>query len=259
MYLIDTHTHLYHKQFDGDRSEIIKHAIQLGVKKFFLPNIDTDSISGMQALTQEFPSVCYAMYGLHPGNLEDNYQEQLNSIHEILLKNKETAIAVGEIGLDLFWRKDNLPQQLDAFEQQINWALELNLPIVIHSRDALVECLELVEKYSSKGLRGVFHCFGGSVEEANRIFNAGFYVGIGGTSTYKTSTLADVLRVINRERVILETDAPFLPPVPHRGKRNEPSFLPLVANLISACWGLTVRETAEITTSNALTLFDRAN
>lgn len=251
MLLTDTHTHLYSKSFDTDRDEMIQRAIAAGVELLLLPNIDKDSIEPMLELADTYPEHCLPMMGLHPGSVEDDYLDQLD-LHRSWL-DKRPFIAVGEIGIDLYWRQDNLKAQETAFLTQVSWAIDLDLPIVIHSRESCSLILDLLEGID---VRGVFHCFTGTAEEAKRITDKGMYLGIGGVITYKTNeTLREVIKHVPLEMILLETDSPYLPPVPYRGKRNESSYLPLVAEQLCSLYGKGMQEVAEITTTNAKTLF----
>jgi TatD DNase family protein len=254
MVLIDTHTHLFSTEFDKDRAEAIQRAVSEGVRKLFLPNIDSSSVTGMLELEREFPDNCFAMMGLHPCSVGKEYGMELKRVEEWLMKRPFRA--VGEIGMDYHWDKTFIIEQKAAFEKQIDLAKMHNLPIVIHQRDCFEEVLEIVQRKNDPGLKGVFHCFTGSVEQANSIISlGGFKMGIGGTLTYKNSSLPDVLKQINPEHIVLETDSPYLPPVPHRGKRNESSFIILVAQKLAGIMGITLEEVAEITTRNAEEIF----
>lgn len=258
MALIDTHTHLFAEEFDADRSEVVQRAISAGVDKFFLPNIDSGSIAGMLALEKQFPDNCYAMMGLHPCSVNDQYEAELKIIEEWFYKRRFSA--VGEIGMDYHWDKTHIPQQKEAFARQIDLARKYNVPIVIHQRECFEDLFEIVKSKNSEHLRGVFHCFTGTLEEANRIISLhGFKIGIGGAVTYKNSKLPDVLKEIDLKHIVLETDSPYLPPVPHRGKRNESSFITLVAQKVAESKGISVEVVAEITTRNAEEIFNVQN
>ncbi len=251
MSLIDTHTHLYSEQFNDDRHAMVQRALASGVELLLMPNIDLDSVGPMHALEDAFPTALRSMMGLHPGSVEADWQEVLDLLHPWF--NKRSYIAVGEIGIDLYWRQDNLPEQEQAFLQQVQWSLELDLPVVIHSRES---CSLILDLLADLPVRGVFHCFTGSLEEAARIVNRGMYVGIGGVLSYKANqALRDVFANIDRSRVLLETDAPYLAPVPYRGKRNESAYLNQVAETLAACWQVSVAEVAGITSENARQLF----
>ncbi len=255
MMFIDTHAHLYAKEFDEDRHAMLQIAINVGVEKFFLPNIDEDSIEGMHQLCKDFPNQCYPMMGLHPCSVAANYKEQLATIKEAF--NPNFHIGIGEIGIDLYWDKSLLKEQLEAFEEQIKWAKELRLPIVIHARDSFDEIFEVVDGLNDENLRGIFHCFTGNEAQANKILGyGGFKLGVGGVVTFKNSGLAEVLKNIPLSELVLETDSPYLAPVPKRGKRNESSYIPLIAAKLSEVYECSLKEIATTTTNNALTLFN---
>lgn len=254
MYFIDTHTHLYSTEFDSDRTEMVENAIKAGVKKLLLPNIDVASIEPMYRLCEEFPQNCFPMMGLHPGYVNENWEQDLLIIRKALDENKH--IAIGEIGMDLYWDKTFIEEQKKAFRIQIEWAKELNLPIVIHARDAFDEIFEILDELNDAALTGVFHCFTGTLEQAQKINSyGGFYLGIGGVLTYKKSDLPSVLTEIPLEQIIVETDAPYLPPTPHRGKRNESKFLLHVAEKVAEVKNCSLLEVARITSENAEKLF----
>ena len=254
MTLTDTHTHLFAEEFDSDRKEVVQRAILAGVNKLFLPNIDSSSIQSMLDLEKQFPENCFAMMGLHPCSVKENYLEELKIIEDWFLKRKFSA--VGEIGMDYHWDKTFIPQQKDAFSKQIDLAKKYNLPIVIHQRECFDDVFEIVKSKNGNNLKGIFHCFTGTIEEANRIISlGGFKMGIGGAVTYKNSKLPEVLKQIDLKHIVLETDSPYLTPVPHRGKRNESSFIIFVAQKIAEVKGITVEEVAKITTKNAEDIF----
>jgi TatD DNase family protein len=252
MNIIDTHTHLYLEDFQADIDDVLSRAKEEGVIRFYLPNIDSSSVDDLLNL-EEKHSECIAMMGLHPCSVKENVAEELKLVEEWL--RKRPFAAVGEIGLDYYWDKSFITEQKDAFRKQINWALELNLPIVIHSRDSMQDCIEIVREYQNGNLRGIFHCFGGSADEAKQIMDLGFLMGIGGVVTYKKSGLAEVLPSISLEYLVLETDAPYLTPVPFRGKRNEPSYLKYVVTKMAEAMNIPVEEIAAQTTRNAQKLF----
>lgn len=256
MILIDTHCHLYLPEFEGDRSDMMARAVSKGVHRFYLPGIDSNVIPSMFAMEAAFPGQCFPMMGLHPCSVQANYHSELKIVEEWLSKRKFAA--VGEIGLDFYWDKTFVNEQYQAFRQQMEWAIQYNLPVVIHSRDAMKECIETVKPFSAKGLRGIFHCFGDSIEMANEIIEMGFFLGIGGVVTYKKSGLAEVVKNISLDHIVLETDAPYLSPVPFRGKRNESSYITYVAEKIAEAKNITVDEVASVTTRNANTVFGHA-
>lgn len=252
--LIDTHTHLYSSQFDQDREEVIQQSINNGVDKFLLPNIDKSSIQGMLSLQQKFPLNCYAMMGLHPCSVDQNWEQELEEIKTLL--QKERIVAIGEIGIDLYWDKTYVEQQKEAFTRQISWAKEMNLPIVIHARDSFSEIYSVLDQVNDERLKGVFHCFSGSAEDVSKIQSyGGFKFGIGGVLTFKKSGLDEVVKNIPIEEILLETDAPYLAPTPHRGKRNESTYLPLIASKLSDVFEISEQEVARITSQNAMELF----
>lgn len=254
MYFIDTHTHLYSTEFDTDRTEVVENAIKAGVKTLLLPNIDVASIEPMYSLCAEFPQNCFPMMGLHPGYVNENWENDLAQIKQVLFEIKNYA--VGEIGMDLYWDKTFIEEQKKAFRIQIEWAKELNLPIVIHAREAFDEIFEILDELNDATLTGVFHCFTGTLEQAHKIQSyGGFYLGIGGVLTYKKSELPTVLAEIPLEQLVLETDAPYLPPTPHRGKRNESQFLLHVAEKVAEVKNCSLMEVARITSENAEKLF----
>jgi TatD DNase family protein len=252
--LIDTHTHLYSSQFDQDREEVIQQSINNGVNKFLLPNIDKSSVQGMLLLQQKFPLNCYAMMGLHPCSVDQNWEQELEEIKTLL--QQERIVAIGEIGIDLYWDKTYVEQQKEAFTRQISWAKEMNLPIVIHARDSFSEIYSVLDQVNDERLKGVFHCFTGSAEDVSKIQSyGGFKFGIGGVLTFKKSGLDEVVKNIPIEEILLETDAPYLAPTPHRGKRNESTYLTLIASKLSDIFEISEQEVARITSQNAMELF----
>lgn len=252
--LIDTHTHLFTGQFDDDRDEVIADALAAGVDKMLLPNIDLESITAMHELAAKYPDHCFPMMGLHPCSVTENWEKELEVIHSWL--EKGSYCAVGEIGIDLYWDKSTLPFQQKAFERQVIWAKEKNLPIVIHVRDAFDETFELVDRLNDEHLKGIFHCFTGTIDQAHHILDyGGFKLGIGGVLTFKNSGLDAVIQQIGLEHLVLETDSPYLAPAPHRGKRNLSSYLPLIAQKLAEVHGVTLEEVAARTTRNAKEMF----
>jgi len=254
--LIDTHTHLYAEQFDEDRDEMIQRAVEAGVEKFYLPNIDSNSIEGMLALESKYPERCFPMMGLHPCSVKADYEAELAIVEEWL--KKRSFCAIGEIGIDLYWDTTFFEQQQAAFRQQIAWAKERSLPIIIHSRNSTKEILEILETERSPDLRGIFHCFGGSVAEAQQIIDLGFYLGIGGVLTFKKSGLDKTMESIDLENIVLETDSPYLAPTPFRGKRNESGYVKLVAQRLAEIKGTSIAEIEKITTTNAKNIFTKS-
>jgi TatD DNase family protein len=253
MILIDTHTHLYAEEFIDDIDGVIKRAEEAGVKRFYLPAIDSTATEAMLGLENSFPGKCIAMMGLHPCYVKENYRDELRLVADWLAKRK--FVAVGEIGLDHYWDKTFVKEQEEAFRLQIEWAIQYNLPIVIHTRNAMQDTINIVKEYVPKGVRGIFHCFSGSHESAVEIIKAGFYLGIGGVLTYKKAGLAEVLEQISLEHLVLETDAPYLTPVPFRGKRNESSYLKYVVEKLAEVKNVSVEEVAAVTTANAEKIF----
>ena len=251
--LIDTHCHLYANAFLGDLDAVMQRALDSGVQRFYLPAIDSASTEAMLNLETRYPGKCFAMMGLHPCHVTANYQEELAQVKGWL--ERRPFVAVGEIGLDHYWDKTHIKEQEQAFRTQIEWALEYQLPIVIHSRNAMQDTINIVKEYTPRGLQGIFHCFSGSYESAREIIKAGFYLGIGGVVTYPKAGLAEVLAQIELEHIVLETDAPYLTPVPFRGKRNESSYLTYIAEKLASIKGVSIETVAEITTANAQKIF----
>ena len=252
---IDTHTHLYVDAFEEDRKEVVQRAIDNGIELMLLPNIDVATIDDMHMLTKQFPNNCRSMMGLHPGNVKEDWEAQLNTMKDLLFKSDQ-YIAVGEIGMDLYWDKTFIEEQKMAFAIQVEWAKELNLPIVIHARDAFQEIYEILDDLNDANLRGVFHCFTGSNEDVHRILDfGGFMFGIGGVLTYKNAKIDEVVKTIPLEHIILETDSPYLSPVPFRGKRNESSYLLHVAEKLADVYDLKMNVIERTTTENAIKLF----
>ncbi len=253
MKIIDTHTHLYLKEFKDDINAVIKRGKAEGVEKYFLPAIDSEVINELLLMEQTFPQVCFAMMGLHPCSVKENYLEELKIVEGWLAKRKFAAI--GETGLDFFWDKTFIKQQYESFHRQIEWGLQYDLPIVLHTRNAMQESIEVIKAYSSKPIKGIFHCFSGTQQNANDIIDLGFYLGIGGVITYKNSGLAEVIKEIDLKYLLVETDAPYLTPVPFRGKRNEPAYIKYVVEKIAEIKNISSEEVAEITTRNAENIF----
>lgn len=251
--MIDTHIHLYSDSFDADIDEVIQRAVNLGVARFYLPAIDSETHEAMIALEGKYPGQCIAMMGLHPCSVRENYRTELDICRQWLEKRK--FVAIGEIGLDYYWDTSFKDQQQEAFDIQIEWALEFGLPIVIHSRNSMDETIATIEKYRGRGLKGIFHCFSGNGSQAERIVENGFLLGIGGVITYKNGGLDKALENISLEHIVLETDAPYLSPVPFRGKRNESSYLVHVAEKLAILKKTSVAEVDRITTANAQNIF----
>jgi TatD DNase family protein len=255
MKMIDTHCHLYGEAFAHDRAEAIQRAEKEGVERFYLPAIDSGSQEALLALEAGYPGVCFGMAGLHPCSVKGNYLEELRVVEEDLVRRP--WVAVGEIGLDFYWDRTFEREQYEAFRQQIRWALQYDIPIVIHSRDSMAESIEVVREESKGKLKGIFHCFSGDGQAARTAMGLGFYLGIGGVLTYKNSGLPEAIREIPLECMVLETDAPYLSPVPFRGKRNESSYLKYIAAKLAEVKGVSVEEVARITTENAQKIFGR--
>lgn len=252
-YFVDTHAHLYAEEFNADRADMLARFEEHGVKKIFMPNVDHTSIDGMLELEERSGGTCISMMGLHPCYVKKDFERELYLVENWLSKRK--FVAVGEIGTDLYWDKTFWEQQKEAFTIQVNWAKQYGLPIVIHCRESLNETIELVEQLTDGKLSGIFHCFSGNAEQARRITNLGFYLGIGGVVTFKNGGLDKVLPEIDIRHLVLETDSPYLAPVPHRGKRNEPAYIPLIANKIAEIKKVEWQEIQTATTRNALELF----
>ena len=253
--MIDTHAHIYLEEFDADRDAVVERAMEAGIEKIVLPNIDSASIAAMLFLEQAYPDIFHAAIGLHPTYVKENFQEELDIIAAAL--KRRDYIAIGEIGIDLYWDKTFLQEQIKVFQQQIEWALSYNKPIIIHLRDSFQEVMDSLAPYKNSGLRGVFHSFGGSLEQAQAIIDfGGFLMGINGIVTFKNSGLADVVRQIDLKHILLETDAPYLTPVPYRGKRNESAYMVYTANKLAEIYNTTLENIVSITTKNAKGLFD---
>lgn len=251
--ITDTHTHLNSSDFDADLPQVMERAAAEGVTKFYLPGIDSTTIDSMLKTEADYPGKCFAMMGLHPCYVKENYLEELKLVEDWLQKRRFAA--VGEIGLDYYWDTTYVEQQTFAFHRQIEWALQYDLPIVIHSRQAMDDCIQIVREHQFGKLRGIFHCFNGNAEQAQQIVDAGFYLGIGGVLTYKKSGVAEALANISLEHMVLETDAPYLTPVPFRGKRNESSYLTYIADKLAEVKGVSREAIAEITSKNAEKIF----
>jgi len=253
MMVIDTHSHVYLKEFETDREAMKERALLAGVSKILMPAIDSGTHEEMIQLEKQDPSFFIAMMGVHPCSVKSNYKDELKIALEYFEKRK--FIAVGEIGLDFYWDKTFTKEQFDAFHQQIEWALHFDIPIVIHSRESTDECIAVVKEHQQGKLKGVFHCFSGNAEQARQVIDLGFYLGIGGVVTFKNSGLDKVMETISLDHVVLETDAPYLAPVPFRGKRNEPSYLKYVLEKLAMIKDQSVEDIARISTRNAEKLF----
>lgn len=254
MIITDTHTHLYSEAFDGDRKEMMQRALDAGVQRFFIPAIDSTYTQSMLDLEKEYPENVFLMMGLHPTHVKENYKEELAQVEEWLSKRK--FYAVGEIGIDLYWDKTFLKQQQDAFVYQIRLAKKHGLPIVIHCRESFDEIFEILEQEKGDGLFGIFHCFTGTLEQAHQAISYGMKLGIGGVATFKNGKIDQFLDQIDLEHIVLETDSPYLAPVPYRGKRNESAYISKVLEKLSDIYGKSIEEIASVTTENSNKVFD---
>jgi TatD DNase family protein len=255
MILTDTHTHLYSKEFDTERTILIQKAIDSGITRMFMPNVDSDSIPGMFLVEKQFPENCFAMMGLHPCSVGSNYQQELQVVEYWL--NKRKFVAIGEIGIDLYWDKTYIAQQQDAFRMQIQLAKKHELPYVIHARNSFDEVMEIVTEFKNDNLKAIFHCFSGTIEQAEQIVEMkNFKLGIGGVVTFKNSGLDKVVEAIDLKHLVLETDAPYLAPVPFRGKTNQPEYLLVVAQKIAEIKNISLEEVIEVTTQNSVDVFN---
>ncbi|MGG6229443.1 TatD family hydrolase [Tenacibaculum sp. SDUM215027] len=251
--ITDTHTHLYSSQFDEDRDEMIQRAKDAGISRFFIPAIDSSYTQRMLDLEKNYPNDVFLMMGLHPTSVKENYQEELAHVKEWL--DKRNFYAIGEIGIDLYWDKTFLPQQQEAFRTQIQWAKEKKLPIVIHCRDAFDEIFEVLETEKGDGLFGIFHCFTGTFEQAEKAISYNMKLGIGGVATFKNGKIDKFLNQIDIKHIVLETDSPYLAPTPYRGKRNESSYITQVVDKLVDIYGLSFEKISEITTQNSKDVF----
>jgi len=251
--ITDTHTHLYSEQFDEDRTEMMQRAKDAGVSRFFIPAIDSTYSESMFELEKNYPNDVFLMMGLHPTSVKENYKEELAHVKKWI--DKRSFFAIGEIGIDLYWDKTFLPQQQEAFRTQIQWAKEKKLPIVIHCRDAFDEIFEVLETEKSDTLFGIFHCFTGTLEQAEKAISYNMKLGIGGVATFKNGKIDTFLQEINIKHIVLETDSPYLAPTPYRGKRNESAYITQVVTKLASIYGLSINEIAEITTQNSKDVF----
>lgn len=253
MNFIDTHIHLYAEEFSADIDTLLQVAMDKGISRFLMPNIDSASIRPMLDLSERYPENCIPMMGLHPCSVHADYLSQLKRIENQL--SKKSFCAIGEIGLDLYWDKNHIREQKQALEKQLDWAVELKLPVVIHCRESFDFILELMNNRNDIP-SGIFHCFSGTEEMAKRVLDLGFYLGIGGVLSFKNAGLDKILPSIGIDKLVLETDAPYLAPIPHRGKRNEPAYLELVAIKMADVLGISLNEVADKTTENAKAIFN---
>ena len=253
MILTDTHTHLYSEAFDEDRDEMISRAKAAGVQRFFVPAIDSEYTDRMLQLKVNYPSEVFLMCGLHPTHVKENYKDELKHVSQMLEQHE--YVAIGEIGVDLYWDKSFKKEQLEAFHTQIKWSLDRDLPIAIHCRDAFDEVFEVLEDYRNTSLKGIFHCFTGTIDHAKQAVDLNLHLGIGGVATFKNGKIDQFLNKIDLHHIVLETDAPYLAPVPYRGKRNESAYTKLVADKLSLIYNVSVEEIARITTDNSKRIF----
>lgn len=253
MKLVDTHSHMYLSQFDKDLDICVERAISSGVEKIVLPNIDSESIDPLNLLVEKYPKNCFGLMGLHPTQVKNNFKEELS----IILNELDTGkyVGVGEIGIDLYWDKAHIKEQTEVFIQQVKYAIDKNIPFIIHARESFDEIFEALESIDQPSFNGIFHAFTGTLEHANRAIDMGLLLGIGGIVTFKNAGLAEVVEQLDLNHLVLETDSPYLAPTPHRGKRNESSYIRLIAEKIANLKGVTLEEVARSTTNNAEGLF----
>ncbi len=250
---IDTHSHLYEPEYDNDRDAVIEECRQNGVNTMLLPNINEDSIERMLQLCIQYPHMCYPMIGLHPCDVKQDYVEVLDRMWALYAKHN--FIAIGEIGIDLYWDNSMLTEQKDAFARQVEFAIAHNMPVIIHKRQSYYEVMDVLHAYEGRPIKGIFHCYSGSIEHAKEIIDLGFLLGIGGTVTYKSSHLDEILPHIDLQHIVLETDSPYLTPHPYRGQRNKSSYIPIIAQKIAEIKQTDIATVAHITTQNAKKLF----
>lgn len=251
--MIDTHSHIYDEAFDTDRQQVVAEAIAAGVERIVLANVDSSTIAPLNATQEQFPHLCLSAMGLHPTSVKENYIAELDIIKQQI--EKKQYVAIGEIGLDLYWDTSFVREQTEAFYTQLQWALEFDMPVIIHIRKAFAEVFEVLKKFGKTQPRGVFHCFSGGIHEAVYATKLGFKLGVGGVLTYKNTALPEILKNIDIDHLLLETDAPYLAPVPYRGKRNEPKFMVETLRKMTQLFGITEEKADEITTNSAKELF----
>ena len=251
--MIDTHAHIYLEEFKKDIDEVIARSHELGVDRIYLPNIDRTSIEDMLALEAKYPDKCVSMMGLHPCSVKKGFEKELYLVEEWL--GKRSFVGVGEIGTDLYWDRTYWKEQQEALNVQLDFARQYGIPAILHCRDSMDETIRLVEEKKDDRLSGIFHCFSGSVLQAKKIIDLGFYLGIGGVSTFKNAGMDQIIPQLPLEKLVLETDSPYLSPVPHRGKRNEPVYIEFIAKRIAELQGVGMEQVKEVTTSNALKIF----
>lgn len=256
--MIDTHCHIYGPEYDQDRANVVLRAQQAGVEHILLPNINEATVAPMLNLCRSYPGYCFPMLGLHPEDVMDDYRQVLMRMENLLKDEGHPYVAVGEVGLDFYWDASRMEQQVDAFSRQIEWAVRYKLPLMIHSRSAHAQLLQTLRQYASENLTGVFHCFGGTADEAQELLSFdGFVLGIGGVSTFRKSPLPEVLSHIPLQRIVLETDAPYLAPVPYRGKRNEPAYIVEVVSKLAGIYNVSPQEVENVTNANVGRIFPR--
>jgi TatD DNase family protein len=255
MIFVDTHTHLYLKEFNKDREASIQAARDEGVKYFFLPNIDSEHYMAMLCLCISHPTHFFRMMGLHPTSVKENWEDEMEIVQDMLADPELKFWGIGEIGIDLYWDKTYEQLQIAAFSQQLDLAVRYDLPAIVHTRNSFEVAIKVIEEKNNPHLKGIFHCFSGTVEQAEEAIKSGFKLGIGGVVTYKNSGLPKVVEATGLEHLVLETDAPYLPPVPFRGKRNESKYIPVIAAKIAEIKKISIEEVAEVTTKTALSLF----
>jgi TatD DNase family protein len=253
MELADTHSHIYLSEFDDDRDQAVQNAINAGVGRIFLPNVDQSTTASMLKLSGQYPEHCFPMMGLHPTSVDSGFEQELE--HALDMLDKHLFYGIGEVGIDLYWDKTFRDQQQEAFRIQLQWASERNLPVIIHLRNSHEETVKVIKDSGLTNLKGIFHCFSGNLDQAQEIIGLGFHLGIGGVSTFKNSGLDKVLPQIDPKWIVLETDAPYLAPVPFRGKRNEPAYLVHTATKVAGFYGMDVDQLAQLTTNNSKILF----
>ncbi len=253
MILTDTHTHLYYETDDAKLAQLVGRCKDNDISRLFLPNVDAASLSLVSSLVKSYPDMCFPMLGLHPCSVKANWETELSKIQAD--QKTQQIVAIGEIGIDLYWDKTLLKEQIQAFKQQIAWAKSLKLPIVIHCRDAFDEVFEVLQQENDESLRGIFHCFTGTIEQANKVIDLGFYLGIGGVVTYKNSGLDKVVQQIDLKHIVLETDSPYLTPVPYRGKPNESSYIIYIAQKVAELHQTDLETVANTTTENSILIF----
>ncbi len=255
MEFIDTHAHLYVEDFKAERTKILDEAVEAGVSKVVMPAIDSKTHHEMLEMAAEFPDRLFPLIGLHPTSIDSEYKKELAQVEEFI-SQRSLFHGIGEIGIDLYWDKTYFKEQVDAFVTQVKWAKELNWPVVIHTRESFDEVYQALKPLASNDLNGIFHCFGGTLEQAQKAIDMGFNLGIGGVITFKNTTLREVIRQVDIKHIVLETDSPYLAPVPFRGKRNESKYLKLVAEKLAEVYDYPVERVAEVTTLNAKRVFN---